>query len=91
MGTVQIIVSAMLVLAQVLVYGIHLRNQQVIPKDFKMFCTLVVKQRLVRVNIRKAVTSGLARVLALLACFAGTGLAGRTGISAAAIKNRSFG
>lgn len=49
-------------------------------------CIQEQPQPLVQENIAKAVFSGLVRLLALLACIAGAGLAGRAGIAALPIK-----
>ena len=49
-------------------------------------CIQEEPQPLVQENIAKAVFSGLVRVLALLAWLAGSGLTGRSGISALPIK-----
>lgn len=53
--------------------------------------TLAVRVHLELEKTLDAVLSGLGRMLARCACFAGAGLAGRTGISSAAIKKRSTG
>ena len=71
----------------ILAHGFHLQKVRPIHKASQTCYTLVVKLHLECENIYKAVFSGVGRLLARRACFAGTGLAGRPGITSAEIVN----
>lgn len=75
----------------ILAHGFHLQKVRQIHKDSQICYTLAVKLHLECENIYKAVVSGIGRLLARRSWIAGAGLAGRTGITSAAIKKRSLG
>ena len=72
----------------ILVDGSHLQKVLQVLKVGLICYTQVVQVLLALVNTSWAVLSGLVRLRAVLSCIAGTGLAGRIGIAAAAIKYR---
>ena len=86
-----IIGSEILVLMKELDAGFLFQRDQVVLRAWATDYTRAVQLHLERENIYKAVISGMVRVLVLLACIAGAGLAGGTGTTAAAIKKRSSG
>lgn len=72
-------------------HGLQRPSEQAIRKAGATDATLVAKTHLEAERILGAVISGMGRMLALCACIAGTGSAGRAGTSSAAIKIRSSG
>lgn len=74
-----------------LVHGSPKLSERAILKVGVIDVTLAVRVHLELAKILGAVLSGMGRMAALCACIAGAGLAGRSGLASAAIKERSSG